>query len=162
MLRPYGTREDHSPQDSRTSPQNWQEWRDTRNRGLHVVPVALGAPVVCLRVWRAFLAFLLEARSREPVCNQGDGLDCPSLAILAKRIGRFETNVARPMYASTSNAKQKIARPRVDWNEQRLHRSQGQLILAKLAQQQIHTILSEAQNFSFAVARYEGRFQQCT
>jgi hypothetical protein len=66
------------------------------------------------------------------------------------------------MYASTSNAKQKIARPRVDWNEQRLHRSQGQLILAKLAQQQIHTRPSEAQNFSFGVAQYEGKSQQYT
>ena len=37
----------------------------------------------------------------------------------------------------TSNAKQKIEHWRVDGDEQRLHRSLGQFILAKLAQRQI-------------------------
>jgi hypothetical protein len=55
-----------------------------------------------------------------------------------------------------------IERRRVGWDEQQLHRSLGQLILTKLAQRQIHTRPSEARNFSFAVARYEGKFQQCT
>jgi hypothetical protein len=35
-------------QDNRTSPRNWQKWRDTRNQGLHVVPVALGMLVMRL------------------------------------------------------------------------------------------------------------------
>jgi len=75
---------------------------------------------------------------------------------------RFETKVSRPTWVSTSNAKQKLERRRVGWDEQQLHRSLEQLILTKLAQRQIHTRPSEARNFSFAVARYEGRFQQCT
>jgi len=49
-----------------------------------------------------------------------------------------------------------LERQRVDGNEQRLHRSVGQLNLAKPAQQQIHTRPSTAQNFSFAVVRHEG------
>jgi hypothetical protein len=120
------------------------------------------------RVWRAghalkrlpyFFSFLLEAKSREPVCNQSGGLDCPSSAILAQRNGRFETKVSRPACLSTSNAKQKTERRRAGWDEQQLHRSLGQLILTKLAQRQIHTRPSEARHFSFAVARYyEGGF----
>jgi len=105
-----------------------------------------------------FFSFLLEAKSREPVCNQGGGLDCPSSAILAQRSGRFETKVSRPTCLSTSNVKQKTERRRVGWNEQQLHRSLGQLILTKLAQRQIHTRPSETRNFSFAGARYEGGF----
>ena len=61
---------------------------------------------------------------------------------------------------SKSDTTQKIERQRVDGNEQRLHRSVGQLILAKPAQQQIHTRASNAQNFSFAVVRHEGEAQQ--
>jgi hypothetical protein len=76
--------------------------------------------------------------------------------------GRFETKVSKPTCVSMSDATQKTARRRVDWNEQRLHRSLGQLILTKLAQRQIHTRPSEAQNFSFAVARYGGGSQQST
>jgi hypothetical protein len=56
-----------------------------------------------------------------------------------------------------SDATQKVERWRVDWNEQRLHRSLGQLILTKRAQRQIPTRPSEAQNFLFAGARYEGK-----
>jgi hypothetical protein len=105
-------------QDNRTSPRNWQKWRDTRNQGLHVVPVALGVLVMPY-----FFSFLLEAKSREPVCNQGGGLDCPSSAILAQRSGRFETKVSRPTCLSTSNVKQNTERRRVGWDEQQLHRS---------------------------------------
>ena len=56
---------------------------------------------------------------------------------------------------SKSDTTQKLERQRVDGNEQRLHRSVGQLILTKPAQQQIHTRPSKAQNFSFAVVRHE-------
>jgi hypothetical protein len=62
-----------------------------------------------------------------------------------------------PRCLSTSNAKPKIEGRRVDWNEQRLHCSLGQLILAKRAHRQIQTRPQEAQMFSFAVARYERR-----
>jgi hypothetical protein len=61
---------------------------------------------------------------------------------------------------SKSDTTQKHERQRVDGNEQRLHRSVGQFILAKPAQQQIHTRPSNSQNFSFAVARHEGESQQ--
>ena len=47
-------------QDNRTSPRNWQKWRDTRNQGLHVVPAALGVLVMPY-----FFSFLLETKSRE-------------------------------------------------------------------------------------------------
>jgi hypothetical protein len=40
---------------------------------------------------------------------------------------------------SKSDTTQKLGRQRVDGNEQRLHRSVGQLALAKPAQHQIHT-----------------------
>ena len=48
---------------------------------------------------------------------------------------------------SKSDATQKIERWRVDGNEQRLHRSLGQLILAKPAQRQIHTRPSDSPEF---------------
>ena len=51
---------------------------------------------------------------------------------------------------------QKLERQRVDGKEQRLHRSVGQLRLAKPAQQQIHTRASHAQNFSFATVSTRG------
>jgi hypothetical protein len=121
------------------------------------VPVALGVPVMRVR-GSYFFSILLETKSREPVCNEGGGLDCPSSAILAKRVGRFETKVSRPTCLSMSNAKQKTERRRVGWDEQQPHRSLGQLILTKHAQRQIHTRPSESRNFSFAVARYEGGF----
>jgi hypothetical protein len=60
------------------------------------------------------------------------------------------------------DATQKIERRRLDWNEQRLHRSLGHLILTKLAQRQIHAKPSKAQNSSFAAARYEEKSRQCT
>ena len=61
---------------------------------------------------------------------------------------------------SKSDTTQKLERQRVDGNEQRLHRSVGQLSLAKLAQQQIHTRPSTTQSFSFAVVRHEGECEQ--
>jgi hypothetical protein len=80
--------------------------------------------------------------------------------LIAESNARFETNVSRLTSVSKSDATQKIKRQRMDGNEQRLHRSFGQLILAKPAQRQIHTRPSKAQNFSFAVAQHEGEFQQ--
>jgi hypothetical protein len=74
----------------------------------------------------------------------------------AESDARFETNVSRLTSVSKSDTTQKHERQRVDGNEQRLHRSFGQLILAKPAQQQILTRPSKAQNFSFAVAWHEG------
>ena len=61
---------------------------------------------------------------------------------------------------SKSDTTQKLERQRVDGSEQRLHRSVGQLILAKPAQHQIHTRTSQAKNFSLAVVRHEGEAQQ--
>ena len=61
---------------------------------------------------------------------------------------------------SKSDTTQKLERQRVDGNEQRLHRSVGQLILAKPAQQQMNTSPSTAQNFSFVVVRHEGECEQ--
>ena len=43
------------------------------------------------------------------------------------------------MCVSKSDTTQKLERQRVDGSEQRLHRSVGQLVLAKPAQHQIHT-----------------------
>jgi hypothetical protein len=58
------------------------------------------------------------------------------------------------VYVSKSDAPQKIERRRGDWNEQS--------ILAEPTQWQIHARPSQAQTFSFAVARHEGKFQQYT
>ena len=69
-------------------------------------------------------------------------------------------NVSGLTSVSKSDATQKIKRQRMDENEQRLHRSFGPMILAKPFQRQIHTRPSNAQNFSFAVARHEGKFEQ--
>ena len=76
----------------------------------------------------------------------------------AESNARFETNVSKLTCVSKSDTTQKHERQRIDGDEQRLHRSFGQLILAKPAQRQIHTRPSKAQNFSFAVARHEGSF----
>ena len=82
--------------------------------------------------------------------------------LLAESNARFETNVSRLTCVSKSATTQKRERQRVDGHEQRLHRSIGQLILAKPAQQQIHPRASNAQNFSFAVVRHEGECQPYT
>ena len=79
----------------------------------------------------------LEARSREPVHNQGGGYRLPlfGASCLGQRSVRDECLKAN--VCADVQTKQKIERWRVDWNEPRLHRSLGQLILAKLAQRQI-------------------------
>ncbi|TKB58875.1 MAG: hypothetical protein E8D49_10830 [Nitrospira sp.] len=63
------------------------------------------------------------------------------------------------VYVSKSDATPKIERRRLDWNEQRLHRYLGHLVLTKLAQRKIHAKPSKAQNSSFA-ARYEEKSRQ--
>jgi hypothetical protein len=68
--------------------------------------------------------------------------------------------MSQGLRVSKFDTTQKHERQRVDGNEQRLHRSFGQLILADPAQQQIHTRPSKAQNFPFAVARHEEESEQ--
>ncbi len=115
-------------------------------------------------------SFLSILRECSPVRGKGSRTNLhpqwrfglPSSVLLAESDARFETNVSRLTCVSKSDTTQKLERQRVDGNGQRLHRPVGQLILAKPAQQQIHTRASTAQNFSFAVVRHEGECQPYT